>query len=224
MNKFCDKIIGKDYKYLNTAVLIPRVRIGREDHLLFQQRSPDIIQGGEICFPGGRVDAVRDRSLKDTAIRETCEELGIEKRRIRVLSKLGTLIAPVGVAVEAYVASLTIGGLQDLSISKAEVARVFTLPLAWFRANPPKEHRLTVEIQPFRYNDKNEKEHLLPVRDYALPARYEEPWTGREHPVFVYRTDFGVIWGITAELVREYVQQEAVKRTSLLRNHAKNND
>jgi peroxisomal coenzyme A diphosphatase NUDT7 len=198
-------IIGSDHKYLHTAVLIPEITIRGEKHLLFQERSADIIQGSEICFPGGRFDAAKDRSLKHTAIRETCEELGISRNKVRVTGDLGTLIAPVGVMVRAFTGILRIGSLDELTIDKAEVAKVFTVPLTWFRENPPKEHQLYLEVHPFRYNDKNEKEHLLPVKDYALPARYEQPWGGRRHPVFVYPSEAGVIWGITAEIIREYI-------------------
>ncbi|MDD3967065.1 MAG: CoA pyrophosphatase [Candidatus Neomarinimicrobiota bacterium] len=199
-----DNIIGKSYKYLNAAVLIPLVRIDGEEQLLFERRSADIIQGSEVCFPGGRFDKAKDRSLKATAVRESCEELGISRNKVRVFGKLGTLIAPVGVAVEAYLARLNIRRLKDLNINKAEVEKVFTVPLSWFKKNPPKEHHLLIEIHPFYYNDNREKEQLFPVKDYALPERYEEPWKGRRHPVFVYNTPSGVIWGITAELIREF--------------------
>ncbi|MBW6458251.1 MAG: CoA pyrophosphatase [FCB group bacterium] len=203
MNK--THIIGSDHKYLHTAVLVPEITIAGEKHLLFQERSADIIQGSEICFPGGRFDAETDRSLRDTAIRETCEELGISRNKVRITGDLGTLIAPVGVMVRAFTGILRIKSPDELTIDKSEVAKVFTVPLAWFRDNPPKTYHLQIEVRPFRYNDKNEKEHLLPVKDYALPARYEEPWSGRRHPVFVYPAEQGTIWGITAEIVREYM-------------------
>lgn len=205
MLKNHDILIGRSYKYLNTAVLVPLIRVNKETHLLFEQRSSNIIQGDEICFPGGRFDPEKDRSLKDTALRETCEELGIPKQRIRVRKKLGTLVAPVGVTVEVYVARITLSSIDERNINRAEVSRIFTIPLAWFRQNPPREHQLHIEVHPFRYNDNHEKEHLLPVKDYALPERYEQPWKGRRHPVFVYPSPSGVIWGITAELIREYL-------------------
>lgn len=208
INRNKDIIIGKSYKYLNTAVLIPLVRIGGKTHLLFEERNADIVQGSEICFPGGRYDPKKDRSLKDTAIRETCEELGISRKQISVREKLGTLIAPVGVMVEAYIGKIKLNNINSLNFNSAEVEKVFTVPLSWFREHPPKEHHLKIEVHPFHYNDKREKEHLLPVRDYALPERYEQPWSGRKHPVFVYTWEHGVIWGITAELIREFLASQ----------------
>ncbi|MDZ7796824.1 MAG: CoA pyrophosphatase [Candidatus Marinimicrobia bacterium] len=208
MLKNKEMIIGRSYKYLNTAVLIPLIRINKETHLLFEQRSSDIVQGDEICFPGGRFDVEKDATLKDTAQRETCEELGITKNRVKVRQKFGILITPIGVLVEAYTAIIRIKSIRELNINKAEVRRVFTIPLDWFRKNPPREHQLHIEVRPFRYNDNHEKEHLLPVKDYALPERYEQPWEGREHTVFVYPAPSGVIWGITAEIIREYIKRK----------------
>jgi len=45
-------IIQKE-EYLNTAVLIPLLDINNEYHFLFEKRSANIRQGGEICFLGG---------------------------------------------------------------------------------------------------------------------------------------------------------------------------
>ncbi|MDD4960793.1 MAG: CoA pyrophosphatase [Candidatus Marinimicrobia bacterium] len=208
MQRHRDTIIGKSYKYLNTAVLITLVRFGGKTHLVFEERSADIVQGSEICFPGGRFDKVKDRTLKDTAIRESCEELGISRKQISIRGKLGTLIAPVGVMVEAYIGNIKINSINELNINRDEVEKVFTLPLSWFRANPAREHYLQIEIHPFHYNDNMEKEHFFPVKDYALPERYEEPWKGRKHPVFVYPSEYGVIWGITAELIRDFLTSE----------------
>ncbi|MDZ7820407.1 MAG: hypothetical protein U5N26_00575 [Candidatus Marinimicrobia bacterium] len=48
------------------------------------------------------------------------------------------------------------------------------------------------------------------MKDDTLPERYEQPWKGRRHPVFVYPSPSGVIWGITAELIREYLDNEEI--------------
>src|ERR1035437_2226725 len=72
-------------EYFNSAVLIPLVWYNEEYHFLFEKRGAKIRQGSEICFPGGEYDPSSDKSLLETAIRETMEELGIKKEKIKVI-------------------------------------------------------------------------------------------------------------------------------------------
>ena len=108
-----ETIIGKD-RYFNSAVLIPIIQIKNEDHLLFEKRSLKIRQGGEVSFPGGEFDFKADKSFKDTAVRETEEELGISTQNINVFGKLGTMVAPMGVSVDAFVAVLNVNSCYAL--------------------------------------------------------------------------------------------------------------
>ncbi|MBT8377597.1 MAG: CoA pyrophosphatase, partial [Ignavibacteria bacterium] len=105
--KTAPEILGKD-KYFNSAVLIPLFEKENELHVLFEKRATTIRQGGEVSFPGGEFDRLADKSLEETAIRETTEELRIEKDKIIFLGRFGTLVAPMGVAVDAFSAYLEI--------------------------------------------------------------------------------------------------------------------
>lgn len=200
------KIIGKEYKYINTAVLIPIVKINDNDHLLFQKRNSNIPQGNEICFPGGKIDRSKDKSIKDAIIRETCEELGIIKDKIKIKEKLGTLITLMGVTVDAYIGILKINDLNELKFNISEVQNVFSIPVEWFKENQPEEYYVRNEVQPFYYDENGKKKDLLPSKEIGLPEKYEKPWAGNKYPLFVYKSEYGVIWGITAELVREFLK------------------
>lgn len=70
------------------AVLIPLVTLGDDgrDHLLLEVRSMSVAQPGEICFPGGRMEA--GETVLEAALRETCEELGVAPDSVEILGEL----------------------------------------------------------------------------------------------------------------------------------------
>jgi 8-oxo-dGTP pyrophosphatase MutT (NUDIX family) len=49
---------------------------------------------GQISFPGGGVDEA-DINLSDTALRETEEEIGVDRRTIKVIGELSSVYIPV---------------------------------------------------------------------------------------------------------------------------------
>jgi 8-oxo-dGTP pyrophosphatase MutT (NUDIX family) len=63
-------------------------------HLVLIARKP--YQGthsGQICLPGGKMDDT-DTCLQETAIRETFEEIGIEKNKINLVKQLSEIYIP----------------------------------------------------------------------------------------------------------------------------------
>ncbi len=195
-------IIGKE-KFLNSAVIIPIININNNEYILFQKRSATVRQPGEVSFPGGHINSLLDKDYLATAIRETCEELGITKDKINVIGRLGTLVAPMGVIVETFIGYLNINNLEELNIDSNEVERIFILPLEYFVKNDPEEYFTRLELYPFALDANGERQELLPVNELGLPERYASPWVNCKHRVFVYRTSEEVIWGITAELIYE---------------------
>jgi 8-oxo-dGTP pyrophosphatase MutT (NUDIX family) len=195
-------IIGKDL-YLNSAVLIPIVVLDETEYVLFQKRSSTVRQPGEVSFPGGHVDLRYDKDFLSTAIRETCEELGIDNTCIDIIGSIGTLVAPMGVIVEAYLGILQINSLDELRIDHKEVDRIFLIPLNYFLNNKPDEYFTRLELHPFMTKEDGEKVELLPVKELGLPEKYSLSWTHGKHRVLVYKTSEEVIWGITAELIFE---------------------
>lgn len=199
-------ILAKE-KYYNSAVLVPFVKIDDELHLLFQKRAPGIRQGSEICFPGGMFDKNSDKNYCETAVRETVEELGLKADKIDVKGQIDTLVASAGATVDSFPAVLTINSLDELAINVDEVETVFTIPVHYFMETSPEEYKVRLEVQPSYINRKGESVTLLPVRELGLPESYEKPWGGLHHRVLVYKTDHGVIWGITAEIINEVISK-----------------
>ena len=196
------EILGKD-KYLNSAVLIPLIEVGDKYHLLFEKRSNQIRQGGEVSFPGGEYDSKKDHTLRHTALRETSEELGIPTEKIKIIGKIGTLVAPMGITVDPFVGFIEIKELNELNIDKNEVDKIFSVPFEHFLKKKPDEYTVKLEVHPTYIDEKGKEVELLPVQKLGLPSRYSKPWKNGFHRILVYNSTEEVIWGITAEIVYE---------------------
>ena len=196
------EILGKD-KYLNSAVLIPLFQVEEKYHLLFEKRANQIRQGGEVSFPGGEFDSKKDNGIHQTALRETSEELGISVEKIQIIGKIGTLVAPMGVTVDPFAGLLLINDLNELSIDKNEVEKIFSVPIEHFLNKKPDEYTVKLEVHPSYIDEKGKEIELLPVQKLGLPPRYSKPWKNGFHRVLVYNSTEEVIWGITAEIVFE---------------------
>lgn len=199
------QVLGKD-RYRNAAIIVPLLLINDVYHLLFQKRSAGIRQGSEICFPGGMFDEQKDRSLQDTALRETMEELGIGADKIVMQGRLDTLVTSLGVTVDPFLAVLTLKNIDNFAINTDEVEAIFLLPVAYLKTCVAEQYHVRLEVQP-AYCDKTGKEVvLLPSRALGLPERYHHPWGGSKSRVLVYKTTGGVIWGVTAEILHEFLR------------------
>ena len=197
-------LIGRD-RYAGAGIIIPVVSAGTGLHLLFQQRAAHIPQGSEICFPGGEFDPLKDTSLLDTAIRETIEEIGVARESIEVIGIVGTVSTLRGIMVDCWLAVLHIGSVCEIRADTNEVARVFTLPVEWFLANEPQCYPVRVEMHPTVNNPERRNDTCFPARQLGLPRKYWKSWFVNDHEVFVYKTPEGVVWGMTALVVRELI-------------------
>jgi 8-oxo-dGTP pyrophosphatase MutT (NUDIX family) len=194
-------------EYINTAVLVLLVFMDGEYHFVFQKRGPNIRQNGEICFPGGVFHA-EDSNPEQTAVRETVEEMGIPKEKIRVIGPLDTLVAPMGATVDAFVGVAEISGIDEISPNRDEVESVFAMPVSYFENNAPLKYHAHLKVHPFTVDEKTGEEVVLfPARELGLPERYEKPWGGMKHTIYVYRVGQGIIWGITARFILDVVNR-----------------
>lgn len=200
-----ERISGFD-DYFQASVLAPLLLIDDEYHFLFEQRVEQIRQGGEICFPGGKIDCF-DSSPQETALRETYEEIGCKPETVDVIGRLSSLFLPTGVLVHAYLGILSEPVNPEL-IAKDEVASVFTVPVSFFYKNDPEIYNCKVLIHPYLTDPETGKKHiLLPAEELGLPSRYHEPWGDLDHEVYVYHTPHGMVWGLTAKIVYECMQE-----------------
>ena len=81
---------------------------------------------GEISFPGGTRDPA-DASLLDTALRETCEEMGVGPQDVEVLGELDDAQTTTSYLISPYVGAIPYP--YDFAPSDGEVAEVLEVPL-----------------------------------------------------------------------------------------------
>jgi 8-oxo-dGTP pyrophosphatase MutT (NUDIX family) len=76
------------------AVMVLFYKNGKEIELVLIKRAHDGgVHSGQIAFPGGRKEE-NDTDIIETALRETCEETGIQKDQVNILGKLSDIYIP----------------------------------------------------------------------------------------------------------------------------------
>lgn len=198
--------IHRKEEYFNGVVLVLLMPINDVYHLVFEKRSPSIRQGGEVCFPGGKIDE-EDTTLERTAFRETYEELGISKEHIQLIGRLDTIVNPVGTTIDAFV-GITDVSLDEMHLNPDEVSYVITVPLSYFLEHTPERYSTKVKMHPSYIDEETGNEvMLLPSEVLGLPERYKMPWGDFNYDVLLYNVQGEMIWGITARLISDLVNQ-----------------
>jgi 8-oxo-dGTP pyrophosphatase MutT (NUDIX family) len=112
------------------AVLLVLYERFSSPHILLIRRGDDLkYHPGQISFPGGRQEDGED--LLETALRETLEEVGLQRDALAVLGPLAPVyIAPSDFIVHPFVAWHE--GQPALWMQASEVAEIFETPLGMF--------------------------------------------------------------------------------------------
>jgi 8-oxo-dGTP pyrophosphatase MutT (NUDIX family) len=110
----------------DAAVLVP---LYPDLRAVFTERRADLRRhAGEISFPGGRQDHP-DEDLRETALREAHEEIGLDPGDVELVGAL----PPVGTFVSGYRIFPFVGRIQAEHVwtpQESEVARVLEFSLA----------------------------------------------------------------------------------------------
>ncbi len=125
------------------SVLIALVLRPEGLSLLLTQRTAHLTDhGGQISFPGGRAED-EDSSPIETALRETEEEIGLDRRHIDIIGILPDYVTGTGYIVTPVVALVT--PPFALTPDANEVAEIFEVPLA-FLMDGGNHQRLSFEF------------------------------------------------------------------------------
>lgn len=178
-------------KFKRASVTIPLVKYNNSLHILFEVRAKTLrTQPNEVCFPGGKIE--NDENPLNTAIRETCEEIGICEDKIKIISPLDIFVSPFNTIIHPYL--IFIEDINNMKINVDEVEEVFFVPLDFL---------LNTNVNTFinKVNitlDDNFPYDLIPKKH-----NYKFSTGSYEVPFYIYNEY--VIWGITAKILRNFL-------------------
>jgi 8-oxo-dGTP pyrophosphatase MutT (NUDIX family) len=114
--------------FMPAAVLLPLFEKGGDFHLVFTKRTETVnYHKGQISFPGGRPHP-GDKSMLDTALRETWEEIGLPPRDAEVLGELDDFATyTTGFIISPFVAAIPFP--HKFTANPAEVDQIIEVPL-----------------------------------------------------------------------------------------------
>ena len=180
------------YKFFSGT--IPLIETEEGLSMVFEVRAAGLkTQPGDICFPGGRME--EGETALQCALRELKEETGISPSDLRVLGQFDTLHEFSGHTLYTFAVSLAPQALQKARLNQEEVAELFTVPLKFFRENTAEIYDIDVvsDVSDFPYD----KTGISP--DYK--------WRKGKNLLPLYRYEDKIIWGITARIVKWFIEQ-----------------
>lgn len=134
---------------------------------------------GEMSFPGGKFEPEVDKSLKDTALRETEEEIGVPRSNVRIIGCLDDFPTISKFIVTPFLG--LISSNQKLKRDEREVQKILKVPIDFF------------------INKINFTEQEFSVADEKFPVFYFNYFNEENGQTYT-------IWGATAFLITHFLE------------------
>eukprot|EP00003_Mantamonas_plastica_P012639 TRINITY_DN22592_c0_g1_i1.p1 TRINITY_DN22592_c0_g1~~TRINITY_DN22592_c0_g1_i1.p1 ORF type:complete len:293 (-),score=79.99 TRINITY_DN22592_c0_g1_i1:21-899(-) len=121
----------------SAGVMIPLLNVNNRMSILYTLRSSLVgTHKGQVSFPGGKMDPEDNNDAVVTALRETHEEIGIEREDVQILGLTHDFAAVTGIRVTPVVGFLGSFPSDEYvrneltKWSEHEIEDVFTVPIA----------------------------------------------------------------------------------------------
>jgi len=134
---------------------------------------------GEMSFPGGKFEPELDKTLKDTALRETEEEIGVPREDIRIIGCLDDFPTISKFIVTPFLGIISKD--QKLKRDEREVQKILKVPIDFFM------------------NKTNFIEQEFSVADEKYPVLYFNYFNEKNGQIYT-------IWGATAFLITHFLE------------------
>ncbi|MGH2853252.1 MAG: NUDIX hydrolase [Solirubrobacteraceae bacterium] len=160
---------------------------GEEPHAVLTRRRADLRRhAGEISFPGGRRDP-EDADLRETALREAEEEIGLARAEVSLLGEL----PPISTFVTGYLIHPFVGLISADRFGDASAASVTRIGQRW-RASPS-EVDAVLELP------------LRALREGRTRTRMERRGVTFETDAYIVGEN--LIWGATARILEQLLKR-----------------
>jgi len=181
----CDsplRISIKDDFFTSSAVLFSIIPYENKPYklILIHRSNRGTRHRGEISFPGGKFDPLLDSSLKDTALRETEEEIGVSRENVKIFGCLDDFPTMTRYIITPFLG--LIDKNQVLVKDKREVQRILKIPINFFTSKTN-----------FREQAVNIEERKFPIFYF----NYFDDTNGQKY----------TIWGATAYLIAVFIEK-----------------
>ena len=174
------------------AVLAILTEIDGELHFILNKRASGVNQPGDICFPGGHQE--KGESLKETALRETEEEIGILKEDIQIIGKSDFMLTVYRGMIQPFIGYVPYAVYKNARPNPMEVEEIFTVPLKFFMETEPDQHDTiwkVIESETFPY--------------HRIEGGKNYPFSKGKTTQLFYEYDGHTIWGFTAQVIRNII-------------------
>lgn len=182
------KIYGNHKK---SAVLLPLILVEDEWHVLYEVRSEIVSQAGDSSFPGGRVED--GETYEEAAVRETAEELNINREHIRVYGEID-YIASENILIHCFVGELVGLEVEDIYPNE-EVEKIYTVSLAYLLENDPSY--FSVKFNPMLEQEFTENQE---------ENEYDYQFSNSRQKIPYYKVENHSLWGFTANLTHRFIE------------------
>ena len=179
----CDspsRISIKDDFFTSSAVLFSIMPHHEKpyDLILIHRTNRGTRHRGEMSFPGGKFEQNIDNSLKETALRETEEEIGVPREKIRLLGCLHDFPTMTRYIVTPFVG--IIDENQKLVKQEREVQEIVKIPIDFF------------------VNKINFREQAVDINGSKFPIFYFN-YVNEKNKKFT-------VWGATAYMISNFIE------------------
>lgn len=181
----CDsplRVSIKDDFFTSSAVIFAIVPYKDKPYnlILIHRSNRGTKHRGEMSFPGGKFELLTDKNLKDTALRETEEEIGVLGKNIKIIGCLDDFPTMTQYIITPFIG--IIDRNQKLVRDKREVQRILKIPIDFFTSKT------------------NFREEAINIENRKFPVFYFNYIDSENHQQYV-------VWGATAFLISTFIEK-----------------